>query len=62
MITANIDNKQSEPATTYYEKKIGRTLYRVTSVYKGEIELTKTLEDLIINRVLFEENLRLSNG
>ena len=42
--------------TTYHEKQIGKTLYRVTSVYKGEIELKKALEDLTVRKILREEN------
>jgi len=38
--------------TTYNEKKIGKTLYRVTNVYKGEIELKKALEDLTVRKIL----------
>ena len=45
-----------KPVTTYHEKKIGKTLYRVTSVYKGEIELGKALEDLAIRKILRNEN------
>lgn len=36
---------------TYREVKIGKTLYCVTSVYKGEINLQKALEDLAIRRI-----------
>ena len=43
--------------TTYHEKKIDKTLFRVTSIYKGEIELKKALEDLTIRRILRDENL-----
>ena len=45
-----------EPVTTYHEKQIGKTLYRVTSVYKGEIELGKALEDLTVRKILALEN------
>ena len=43
---------QEQPVTTYHEKKIGKTTYRVTSVYKGEIELGKVLEDLTVKKIL----------
>lgn len=46
---------KNEPLTSYHEVKIGRTLYRVTSVYKGEIELKKALEDLTVNKALRSE-------
>ena len=52
----NINKKVNEPVTTYQEKMIGKTLYRVTSVYKGEFELGKALEDLTIRKILREEN------
>ena len=52
----NMDNDiRQGPIETYYEKKIGKTHYRVTSVYKGEIELSKALEDLIIRKILRDE-------
>ena len=40
------------PVTTYQEKKIGATLYRVTSVYRGDIDLGKALEDLTVRKIL----------
>ena len=42
--------------TTYQEKKEGRTLYRITSIYKGEIDFATTLEDLVVKKILSEEN------
>ena len=42
--------------TTYHEKKIDKTLFRVTSVYTGKIDLKKALEDLIVRRILRKEN------
>ena len=47
---------KKEPITTYHEKKINGTLYRVTSVHKGEIELGKALEDLTVKKILALEN------
>ena len=44
--------------TTYREKQIGRTLYRVTSVFKGEKELGATLEKLAVQNVLNEMDCR----
>jgi len=54
----NTKKKQTprEPVITYHEKKIGNTLYRVTSVYKGEIELGRALEDLTVKKILALEN------
>jgi hypothetical protein len=43
--------------TTYREKKIGNTLYRVTSIYKGEIDFKKAIEDLTIRKILRDENV-----
>ena len=50
-------NKQ---ITTYHEKKIGKTIYRITSVYKGEIDLAKALEDLTVRRILQSESAQTS--
>jgi hypothetical protein len=47
---------KSEVCQTYHERKIGNTLYRITSVYLGEIDLGKALEDLVVRRVLREIN------
>lgn len=55
MISA--DNQQHNPVTTYYEKRIGKTIYCVTNVYLGEIELGKALEDLTIKKILRDENI-----
>jgi len=49
----NISDAQTYP-TAYREKQIGNTLFRVTSVYKGEKELGPTLEKLAVRRVLDE--------
>ena len=50
------DKKVSETdkkiQTTYHEKRIGKTVFRVTSIYKGEVDLAKTLENLIIDAAL----------
>jgi len=50
------EKKTAEPVITYHEKKIGKTLYRVTSEYKGEFDLAKALEDLTIRKILRQEN------
>ena len=47
---------QCEQLTTYKEHKIGKNLYRITSIYKGEIDLAKALEDLTVRRILRHEN------
>jgi len=51
---ANQPASPQAPVTTYREVKIGRTLYRVTSVYTGEKELGPTLEKLAAQHVLDE--------
>ena len=57
MEKSDTESKQMKPVvTTYHEKKIGKNLYRVTSVYKGEFELGKALEDLTVRKILREEN------
>ena len=47
-------NKQNKPATSYKEVRIGNTIYRVTSVFTGEKDLGKTLEQLAIRRAMDE--------
>ena len=49
-------NQRKQVVTTYHEKKIGKNLYRVTSIYKGEFELGKALEDLAVRKILRDEN------
>lgn len=51
------DKNASVAPTTYYEKQIGKTLYHVTNIYKGEIELKKALEDLIVRKILHHRGL-----
>jgi hypothetical protein len=51
------DEPTVKPMTTYIEKKIGNTLYRVTSIYKGEIDFKKAIEDLTIRKILRDENV-----
>ena len=54
MKTADNGTHDTKAVTTYQEKQIGKTLCRVTSVYKGEIDLQKALEDLIVRKILRE--------
>lgn len=49
-------NVNQKPFTSYTEKKIGKTVYRVTNVHKGTIDLAKTLEGIIIRKVLTKSN------
>ena len=46
----------------YRETKIGKTLYRVTSVYSGKADLTKALEELTVRRILRCENYDQTNS
>ena len=41
-----------EPVTTYHEVMVGKTLFRVTSVYRGQIELREALENLTVSKAL----------
>jgi len=43
-----------EPVATYKEVRIGKTIYRVTSVFSGEKDLGKTLEQLAVRRAMSE--------
>ena len=47
-----VEKMPVEPVTIYHERKIGKTLYRITSVFKGEVELSRLLEDLAIRKIL----------
>ncbi len=40
------------PATSYREVQMGRTLYRVTSVFLGEKDLGETLEQIAIRKAM----------
>ena len=40
--------------TSYKEVRIGNTIYRVTSVFSGEKDLGKTLENLAVRRAMDE--------
>jgi len=42
------------PSTSYKEVKIGNTIYRVTSIFSGEKDLGKTLEQLALRRAMAE--------
>ena len=42
----------TQPVTSYREVQIGRTIYRVTSVFLGEKDLGKTLEQLVIRKAM----------
>lgn len=52
---------QAAQTTSYKEIKIGNTIYRVTSVFSGEKDLGKTLEQLIIRRAMAETESRATS-
>ena len=41
-----------KPVSKYREKKIGKTLYQVTSIFNGEKELGGTLEKLAAQKII----------
>ena len=43
-----------EPVASYKEVRIGKTPYRVTSVFSGEKDLGRTLEQLAVRRAMTE--------
>lgn len=43
-----------EPVASYKEVRIGKTLHRVTSVFSGEKDLGRTLEQLAVRRAMTE--------
>jgi hypothetical protein len=46
------DKTDSAIPTTYKEVKMGNTTYRVTSVFLGEKDLGKTLEQLAVRKAM----------
>ena len=44
----------NKPSASYKEVRIGKTLYRVTSVFSGEKDLGRTLEQLAVRRAMTE--------
>ncbi len=46
--------RREGPTTSYKEVKIGNTIYRVTSIFSGEKDLGKTLEQLALRRAMAE--------
>ena len=45
---------EGKTTTSYKEVRIGNTIYRVTSVFTGEKDLGKTLEELAVRRAMNE--------
>jgi len=50
-----------KPVEMYFEKKIGGTLYRVTNIHDGKVDLTKALEDLIVRKIIQQETEHITN-
>ena len=48
-----------EPVASYKEVRIGKTLYRVTSVFSGEKDLGRTLEQLAVRRAMTELDAKI---
>ena len=46
------EQSNSNISTSYKEVQIGKTLYRVTSVFTGEKDLGQTLEQLAVRRAM----------
>ncbi len=46
--------RREGPVTSYKEVKIGNTIYHVTSIFSGEKDLGKTLEELVLRRAMME--------
>ena len=44
--------------TSYKEKKIGNTIYCITSVYTGEKDLKQALEELAIRRAMADHGMK----
>ena len=47
-------NQQELVRTAYREVQMGATLYRITSVFLGEKDLGKTLEQLAVRKAMNE--------
>ena len=56
MVLASVGKAVDKPVITYCERKIGKHVFYVTNVFKGEFELAKALEDLTIRKILNSES------
>jgi len=50
-----LEKKDNTSTTTYSEKKIGKTLYRVTSEYKDQVDFKEALKNLIIKKIIRDQ-------
>lgn len=57
----NHKSEEKKQTSSYKEVQIGKTLYRVTSVFLGEKDLGKALEDLAIRKAMIEIKTGQSN-
>lgn len=48
------EKKAASVKTAYKEVRIGKTVYRVTSVFLGEKDLGETLEQLAVRKAMTE--------
>lgn len=53
---------EKKAQTSYKEVKIGKTLYRVTSIFTGEKDLGKTLENLAVRGAINEMRALQNSG
>jgi len=51
---SNTPKAVTEPPSSYNEITIGKTTFRVKSVFLGEKDLKSTLEQLVVKRVVNE--------
>jgi len=57
-----LEKPKHQPVTTYHEQTVDKILFRVTSIYKGEFELSKALEDLAVQRILKNQSAVLQHS
>ena len=51
-MSMNQNNVPTDASTSYREVKIGKTVYRVTSIFLGEKDLAQTLEQLAVRKAM----------
>ena len=51
-MSTNPKNESTIASTSYREVKIGKIIYRVTSVFLGEKDLRQTLEQLAVRKAM----------
>ena len=53
-MSTNPKSESTIASTSYREVKIGKIIYRVTSVFLGEKDLRQTLEQLAVRKAMTE--------